>query len=177
MRSKTDRAYAQRRKVNIVKKLILAIRSLALAAILATSAAHAENLYVVLDNDIAADRSAEARQQAQCTLDADKYVDEHPGPAGMTTEQTVDHWALTRNVRYGLCMQAAGYPVTYANHPVREGDARVERIYAKWRATRSEGDLAWFRGHVQGIFGGVQWGLQCGQDLKSDPCAIWATEF
>jgi hypothetical protein len=89
----------------------------------------------------------------------------------------VDHWAMTRDVRYGLCMQAAGYPVNYAGHPVREGDAQVERIYAKWQATRSEDDRAWFRGHVQGIFRGIQWGLQCGRGPKLDPCAIGANQF
>ena len=150
---------------------------LAAVAALAVSSAHAENLYAVVANDIFADQNAKDRQDAQCMLDADTYIDEHPGPAGMTTEQIVDHWALTRYTRHGLCMAAAGYSINYPNHPAREYDAQSERVYAKWQATRSEDDLAWFRGHVQGFFHGAQWGTQCGTTLKLDPCARWANEF
>jgi hypothetical protein len=116
-------------------------------------------LWSDFNHDVDADTRARTRQAAQCSLDARKYLDEHPGPAGMTGDQTYTFVARTLIDHEGRCMEAAGYPRTYTNHLVPYDqlfNAQAQRIYDKWRQSIPSA-AAWLKDHIDHrLYGYVQ---------------------
>jgi hypothetical protein len=127
---------------------------------LASTAAHAEMPIDLENNDlITVYRGFEnevtresGRLRAQCTMDADQYLAAYPVPEN-SLEGIKEH-AKVRGRRYGLCMNAAGWPSPYqadgeydpGSVPLQMED-HILRVREKWKAS-GRGDLQWLEAYV-----------------------------
>jgi hypothetical protein len=129
---------------------------LAITIALACTAAHAEmpydqkyveneTAYIKLRTDVGREYD---RTMAQCNLDADQYMAEHPIPEG-SLEGIKIHTKASRR-RYSLCMNAAGWPSPYFEDVVDPiaafAEEKFRRVQEKWEASGK--DVQWLGAYI-----------------------------